>query len=145
MPMDRPSPRPRPSTAVLLALLAAVIALALWCNPAPHRRPSDPLAGLTYEARSAAGRTAATLVVTSVADRGPAAGAGIAVGDVIDRIDTASVGTTASIRKAVRRDGARGVLLHIRHGGISRYTYLPAARGIDPGTPHVAENTRRRG
>jgi S1-C subfamily serine protease len=143
--MDRVSTNPRLSTAVLLAILAMVVAAALWLNPASRRHRHDQLSGLTYEVRPAGRRGPVTLIVTSVADEGAAARAGIAAGDVIDRIDHRPIPSPAAIGAAARHDGNRGVLLHIRHAGENRYTYLPVDRGTDPEAAHVAENTRRRG
>lgn len=143
--MTRAAFRPRLSTAALLALLALVIALALWLNPASRHHGRDQLSGLTYEIRPAHHRAPVTLIVTSVADGGAAARAGITAGDVIDRVDRRPIRSPAAIGAAARRDGGKGLLLHIRHGGANRYTYLPADRGTEPGAPHVAENTRRRG
>ena len=143
--MNRAAFWPRLSTAELLAILALVIALALWLNPAPRRHGRNQLSGLTYEIRPANHRAPLTLIVTSVADEGAAARAGISAGDVIDRVDRRPIASPAAIGTAAQRDGDKGLLLHIRHGGANRYTYLPADRGIDPGAPHVAENTRRRG
>ncbi|HTM96991.1 MAG TPA: PDZ domain-containing protein [Croceibacterium sp.] len=136
---------PRPSTAVLLAVLAVVVAGALLLNPAPLRHRHNQLSGLTYEIRPASHRGPVTLIVTSVADEGAAARVGITAGDVIDRIDHRPIPSPAAIAVAARHDGNRGILLRIRHGGENRYTYLPVERGTGLGAAHVAENTRRRG
>ena len=143
--MDRVLTRPRLSTAVLLAILAMVVAGALLINPAPLRHRHNQLSGLTYEVRPAGHRGPVTLIVTSVADAGAAARAGIAAGDLIDRIDRRPIPSPAAIGVAARHDGNKGVLLRVRHAGENRYTYLPVDRGTGLGAAHVAENTRRRG
>lgn len=120
--------RPLPSTGLLIALLLAVILLALRFNPAPHRHHSNHIPGLTFEARKNGRRGPVILVVTSVQDRGPAAGAHIAAGDVIDRIDGRPIPSLAAVGAAVRRDRGKTMLLHLRHAGESGYKRLPASR-----------------
>ena len=102
-----------------------------------HR--GDQLPGLTYEPERPAPRAPIALVVTSVQDGSPAAKADIAAGDVIDRIDGKPIASVSAVAHAVKSDATKGVELHIRHAGKSRYKHLPA-RTKDP---HVAENTRR--
>ena len=44
----------------------------------------------------------------------------------------------------LRRDARKGVTLRIRRGIRTSYKHLPATRGPQPGTVHVAENIARR-
>lgn len=139
--MDLLRLRPMPPASLSLALLASVVALSprLYAPPHPHGAAQIP--GLTYIAQRAKSHTPLALVVTSVEDGGAAAKAGIVAGDVIDAIDGKPVASPDAVAAALRSDGGKTILLHIRHGGESRYKRLPA----DPGPSHVAENTRRRG
>lgn len=143
--MDPLRLRTMPSTGLLLASLAAVIFVAAELYAAPHPHASDQIPGLTYEAERGTGRPAVALVVTSVEDSGPAARAGIATGDVIDRIDGRPIASTAAVGKALRRDVKSGVTLRVRHAGQNRYKHLPAARGRKPGVSHGAKDTGGRG
>jgi len=131
--------RPMPPAGAMLILLAAIIALAVHLATAPYAHRGDQLPGLTYEPERPAPRAPIALVVTSVQDGSPAAKADIAAGDVIDRIDGKPIVSVSAVAHAVKSDAAKGVELHIRHAGKSRYKHLPA-RTKDP---HVAENTRR--
>lgn len=119
--------RALPSASLLLIALIAVILLAVRFAPAPHPHRTDQIPGLTYGLRAHA-RAPLSLVVTSVEDEGPAAAAGIAAGDVIDRIDGRPITAPSQVGAAVGRDRARGVLLHVRHRGVSVYKRLPATR-----------------
>lgn len=132
--------RPMPPAGAMLMMLAAVVALAAHLAAAPTPHPGDQLPGLTYEPERAAPHAPLALVVTSVQDGSAAAKADIAAGDVIDRIDGKPIASVSAVARVVKRDAAKGVELHIRHAGESRYKHLPPARAKDP---HVAENTRR--
>lgn len=124
----KPSARLLPSTGVLLLLLVAVILLAArWGAGArlPHR---GLIPGLTYElGRTADGAPESGLIVTSVEDTGPAAAAGIVVGDRIERIDDRPVVAIADVAAASKRDGMGELRLVVRHEGTDRYMRLPAA------------------
>ena len=134
--------RPMPPARALLAMLAAVVALAAHLAAAPYAPSGEQIPGLTYETARTAPHAPLALVVTSVQDGSAAAKADIAAGDVIDRIDGKPIASVSAIARAVKSDAAKGVELHIRHAGESRYKHLPPARAKEP---HVAENTRRRG
>lgn len=121
---------------------AAVVALAAHLAAAPRPHPGGQIPGLTYEAAPAAPHRPLALVVTSVQDGSAAARADIAAGDVIDRIDGRAIPSASSVGRAMRDNAAKGILLHIRHAGESRYKHLPSARAKEP---HVAQDTRRRG
>ena len=131
-----------PPTGALLITLAAVVALAAHLASAPHPHPRDQIPGLTYEPQRKTPHAPLALVVTSVQDGSAAAKAEIAAGDVIDGIDGKPIRSVSAVAHAVRSDAAKGVLLHIRHAGESRYKHLPARRAKEP---HVAKDTRRRG
>ncbi|MBL9070738.1 MAG: PDZ domain-containing protein [Sphingopyxis sp.] len=134
--------RPMPPAGAMLLLMAAVVALAAHLAAAPHAPSGEQIPGLTYEAERATPHAPLALVVTSVQDGSAAAKADIAAGDVIDGIDGRPIASVSSVARAVRGDAHKGVLLHIRHAGESRYKHLPAHHTQEP---HVAENTRRRG
>ena len=55
-------------------------------------------------------------------------------------IDGKPIASVSAVARVVKGDAAKGVVLHIRHAGESRYKHLAPARAKDP---HVAENTRR--
>ena len=131
-----------PPAGALLLTLAAVIALAIHLVAPPHRQRSDQLPGLTYEAERTAPHAPLALVVTSVQDGSAAAKADIAAGDVIVGIDGRPIASVSAVARAIKGDAKRGVDLHIRHGGESRYKHLPPTRVKEP---HVPENTRHRG
>lgn len=133
--------RPMPPAGAMLLMLAAVIALAAHLAAVPAR-PGEQIPGLTYEAERATPYAPLALVVTSVQDGSAAAKADIAAGDVIDRIDGRPIPSVSAVARAVKSDVTKGVVLHIRHAGESRYKQLPVRQ---PQEPHVAENTRRRG
>lgn len=134
--------RPMPPAGAMLLTMAAVIALAAHLATAPSLRPRDQIPGLTYEPERAAPHAPLALIVTSVQDDSAAAKADIAAGDVIDRIDGKPISSVSAVARAMKGDAAKGVELHIRHEGESRYKHLPPVRAKEP---HVAENTRRRG
>ena len=135
-------PRPMPPASALLLMLAGVVALAAHLAASPFASPGNQIPGLTYEAERPAPHAPLALVVTSVQDGSAAAKADIAAGDIIDGIDGRPIVSVSSVARAVRGDAHKGVLLHIRHAGESRYKHLPARHTQEP---HVAENTRRRG
>lgn len=135
-------PRPMPPAGAMLIMLAAVVALAVHLAAAPRPGPGGQLPGLTFEPERAAPHAPLALVVTSVQDGSAAAQADIAAGDVIDRIDGKPIASVSAVARAVKGDAARGVDLHIRHAGESRYKHLPPTRVKEP---HVPENTRHRG
>lgn len=140
MPLGPPPPQPMPPAGALLITLAAVVALAAHLASAPHLHRRDQIPGLTYEAERKAPHAPLALIVTSVQDDSPAAKADIAAGDVIDGIDGKPIGSVSAVARAVKSDAGKGVLLHIRHAGESRYKHLPARHAKDP---HVAKDTRR--
>ncbi|WP_374523777.1 PDZ domain-containing protein [Sphingopyxis sp.] len=140
--MQTAPPSSMPPAGALLMTLAAVVALAAHLAASPHLHRRDQIPGLTYETRRDAPRAPLALIVTSVEDGSPAAKADIAAGDVIDGIDGKPIRSVSAVAHAVRSDAAKGVLLHIRHEGESRYKHLPARRAKEP---HVAKDTRRRG
>lgn len=140
--MDVVRLRPMPPAGAMLLMLAAVIALAAHLAAAPYPRPGAQLPGLTYEAERASPSAPLALIVTSVQDGSAAAKADIAAGDVIDRIDGRPIPSVSAVARALRSDAAKGVMLHIRHAGESRYKHLPVRQSQEP---HVAETTRRRG
>lgn len=122
----KPSARLLPSTGVLLLLLVVVVLLAARWGAGGRVPHTGLIPGLTYELQRPARGTPA-LIVTSVEDEGPAATAGIAVGDRIERIDDRPVTALAEVCAASRRASARGVRLVVRHEGTDRYMLLPAA------------------
>ena len=122
----KPRARFLPSTGALLVLLVALILLAARWGPGSRPPHSGLIAGLTYEFQPPAAGSR-KLVVTSVEDDGPAAAAGIAVGDVIESIDDRPVAALADVSAAAKRDGGHGIQLIIRHEGADRYMRLPAA------------------
>lgn len=122
------SARLLPSTGVLLVLLVAVILLAARWGAGGRQPHLGLIPGLTYELeRTAGGAPEPGLIVTSVEDEGPAAVAGIAVGDRIERIDDRPITTLADVAAVSKRDGTRGLRLVVRHQGTDRYMQLPAA------------------
>lgn len=135
---------PMPPTGLSLVLLASVVAFAPRVYSASHARRNDQIPGLTYERQPDAPHAPIALVVTSVQDGSAAAKADIMAGDVIDRIDGKPIPSISAVGRAVHSDAAKGIVLHIRHAGESRYKHLPAARAVDSGTLHVAQDTRRR-
>lgn len=130
-----------PPTALLILLLAGIVFLSTRLYASPHSRGGGQLEGLTFEAEPARRHQPIALVVTSVEDGGPAAKADIVAGDRIDGCPIASA-TDAAAR--LRRDARKGVTLRIRRGIRTSYKHLPATRGLQPGTVHVAENIARR-
>lgn len=122
----KPSARLLPSAGVLLLLLVAVILLAAHWGAGTRLHHPGLLPGLTYEIERPP-RSSPALIVTSVEDAGPAATAGIAVGDRIERIDGRPVCALAEVAAASKRDGARGLRLIVRHQGTDRYMQLPVA------------------
>lgn len=117
-----------PSTGVLLLLLVAVILLAARWGAGAHRPHRGLIPGLTYEvARPAHGAPEPGLVVTSVEDAGPAAAAGIMVGDRIERIDDRPITALADVAAALKRGATSNLRLVVRHQGTDRYMQLPAA------------------
>lgn len=125
----KPPARLLPSTGVLLLLLVAVVLLAARWGAGAHRPHRGLIPGLTYElARPARGAPEPGLIVTSVEDAGPAAAAGIAVGDRIERIDDRPVTARADIAAALKRGTKGDLRLVVRHQGADRYMLLPAAR-----------------
>lgn len=117
-----------PSTGVLLLLLVAVIALAARWGAGARVPHSGPIAGLTYELVRPVHDPPA-LIVTSVEDTGPAAAAGIAVGDTIERVDDRPVTALADVVATSKQGGMRDIRLVVRHHGADRYMRLPTARG----------------
>lgn len=116
-----------PSTGVSLFLLVAVILLAAHWGGGSRMPHAGLIPGLTYELQRPA-NGAPGLVVTSVEDQGPASAAGIAVGDMIERIDGRPVTALADVAAASKQDDGRGMQLVVRHGGTDRYMQLPVAR-----------------
>ena len=134
--------RPMPPASALLLMLAGVVGLAAHLASAPFAPPGNQIPGLTFEAERTAPHAPLALVVTSVQDGSAAAKADIAAGDVIVGIDGRPIASVSAVARAMKGDAKRGVDLHIRHGGESRYKHLPPTRVKEP---HVPENTRRRG
>ena len=133
-----------PPTASLILLLAGIIFLSARLYASPHSRGGGQVGGLTFEAEPVRRHQPIALVVTSVEDGGPAAKADIAAGDRIDRIDGRPIASAADAAARLRRDARKGVTLRIRRGIRTSYKHLPATRGPQPGTVHVAENIARR-
>lgn len=122
----KPSTRLLPSTGVLLLLLVAVILFAArWGarSCVPH---AGLIPGLTYELQRPA-HGSPELIVTSVEDEGPAAATGIAVGDVVERIDDRPVTALADVAAALKQGRLRDIRLIVRHQGTDRYMQLPVA------------------
>jgi len=115
-----------PSTGVSLLLLVAVILFAARWGAGSRPPHAELIPGLTYELQPPA-HGPPRLVVTSVEDDGPAAAAGIAVGDVIERIDDRPVAALVDVAVASKRRGKRDIRLTVRHQGTDRYMQLPAA------------------
>jgi C-terminal processing protease CtpA/Prc len=111
-----------------LLLLVAVILLAAHWGAGSRLPHSGLIPGLTYEVERPA-RGAPRLVVTSVEDEGPAASAGIAVGDIIERIDDRPVTALADVVAMSKRSGIRDIRLVVRHRETDRYMQLPTAGG----------------
>ena len=132
--------RPMPPASALLLMLAGVVGLAAHLASVPFAPPGDQIPGLTYEAQRTAPHAPLALVVTSVQDGSAAARADIAAGDVIVGIDGRPIASVSAVARAVKGDAIKGVDLHIRHAGESRYKHLPPTRAKEP---HVPENTRR--
>lgn len=132
--------RPMPPASALLLMLAGVVGLAAHLASAPFASPGNQIPGLTYEAERTAPHAPLALVVTSVQDDSAAARADIAAGDVIVGIDGKPIASVSAVARAVKGDALKGVDLHIRHAGESRYKHLPPTRVKEP---HVPENTRR--
>lgn len=120
---------PLPSTGVLLAILAGVIALVWQLNPAPPRYRPDQIPGLTYEVKRQGRAPTVELVVTSVEDGSPASKADILPGDVIDRIDGRSIESRSAVGDAIGQDRTKGVLLDLRREGVHVYKRLYAIGG----------------
>lgn len=137
--------RTMPSTALLLAMLAAILILAARLYAAPHPRRTDQIPGLTYEAQQRERRQPIALVVTSVEDDGPAARAQIATGDIIDRLDGQPIASVAAIGAMLRRDARQGITLRVRHDGQIGYKHLPAVHAPVQGRPHVTKDSGGRG
>jgi C-terminal processing protease CtpA/Prc len=124
----KPPARLLPSTGVSLLLLVAVILLATHWGRGARLSHSGLIPGLTYEVERPA-HGVSRLVVTSVEDEGPAASAGIAVGDVIERIDDRPVTALADVVATSRQSGMRDIRMVVRHQGTDRYMQLPATGG----------------
>ncbi|WP_167541786.1 MULTISPECIES: PDZ domain-containing protein [unclassified Sphingopyxis] len=135
-------PRPMPPASALLLMLAGVVALAAHLAASPFASPGNQIPGLTFEAERTAPHAPLALVVTSVQDGSAAAKADIAAGDVIVGIDGKPIASVSAVTRTIRDDADKGVDLHIRHAGESRYKHLPPTRVKEPNVP---ENTRRRG
>ena len=118
-----------PPTALLILLLAGIVFLSARLYASPHSRGGGQVGGLTFEAEPVRRHQPIALVVTSVEDGGPAAKADMSAADAAARL---------------RRDARKGVTLRIRRGIRTSYKHLPATRGPQPGTVHVAENIARR-
>ena len=124
----KPSARLLPSTGVLLLLLVALILFAARWGAGARLPHPGLIPGLTYElGRTAGGAPEPGLIVTSVEDDGPAAAAGIAVGDRIERVDGRPVMAMADVAAASRRSGTDGLRLVVRHQGTDRYMQLSVA------------------
>jgi len=67
---------------------------------------------------------AAGLLVTDVDPNGPAAGAGIRTGDVIQQVDGKALSSTEDLRRALS-DGGRPALVLVRRGEENVFVPLP--------------------
>ena len=82
-------------------------------------------------ASTVAGSGSEGVVVTGVAQDGPAAERGFKTGDVILEVAGKPVSNPADIRKAIddaRKDNKRTVLMRVKSGDNTRFVALPAGR-----------------
>jgi membrane-associated protease RseP (regulator of RpoE activity) len=140
-----PAPGPRAKTAIALALavpaiLAGAFALTDWELglefPGARKEAAaaafdhalgatiEPLDDATAESLGLSPR-ARGLVITSLAENGPAAPAGLRPGDVIERIGRVPVATPAEAASALRGARAAEIILTLNRRGHYAIVHLP--------------------
>ena len=103
-------------------------------HPVDEKLPLPRLGALGLQlapASSVAGSGSEGVVVTGVAQDGPAAERGFKTGDVILEVAGRPVANPADVRKALdeaRKDNKRTVLMRVKSGEGTRFVALPAGR-----------------
>ncbi len=111
--------------ATLEALPSDSAANAKTASPAGERTAGLVVEPLTPQRARQLGLSAeAGLLVTGVDPNGPAAGAGIRTGDVIQQVDGKALSSTEDLRRALS-DGARPALVLVRRGEQNVFVPLP--------------------
>lgn len=111
--------------ATLEALPSDSAANAKAASPAGERTAGLVVEPLTPQRARQLGLSAeAGLLVTGVDPNGPAAGAGIRAGDVIQQVDGKALSSTEDLRRALS-DGGRPALVLVRRGEQNVFVPLP--------------------